>query len=508
MLAAGTHSTIWFQMDEKLIDQFIADKVEEITKDVDTDVDLAYKALEQLWKIMAFNNNGTTSRLLDFFKFCASVEPSASNKAYVSLSPTEIQHEESGSILSESTLLPSTDVSGTVKSTSQFITPSLIPELPANRANITSHVSDGLENTTKSISIDSTKAMSPFMDTLESSQEQSELSPWLENFSPDQCDESSKYIDKLALIFTADIQKDQKFFITLQKYQDSDWTDEFGKVKYLECFDLIDQGKKILESFFAVKDLIDELPGSGFHEGSVIMEKLMDHHQDFHISDSSEDFDSRLESACSWRAEFAELVRQNAETDKADIVKLQGEGHEAKDFLKHWYFRVDEVVNIISTDNLERYLSKDITKQELAQQWLSPENVNRRRKFLEIITDLEYKRLHYDDVLRSIVNLMVDSYGYLRYGRWPIINNSSVHDLELMKKALTVKLIRDHVTEGDIIDLIIIDKFPEVFREGPIKVDDTTVRKPLQDMRQELEVFEMNLREYEKSIKMESQFYL
>ena len=64
-------------MDEKLIDQFIADKVSEITKDVDTDVDLAYEALEQFWKIMALGNNGTTSRMVDFFRFCAGVTPDA-----------------------------------------------------------------------------------------------------------------------------------------------------------------------------------------------------------------------------------------------------------------------------------------------------------------------------------------------------------------------------------------------------------------------------------------------
>ena len=391
----------------------------EITNDVDTDVDLAYEALEQVWTTMAFNNNGTTSRLVDFFRFCASVEQSATNKAYVSLSPTEIQYEESASILSESTLLPSTDVSDTVKSTSQFTTPSLVPKLPANRGSITTYASDGLENTIKSVSIDSTKTMSPFMDTLQSSQERSEFSPWPENFSPDQCDESSKYIDKLALTVTADIQKDQKFFSTAQEYLYFYFSDE--------CFDLIDQGKKIIESFFDVQDLIDELLGSGFQESLIIMEKLMAHHQDFHIQDYREKFDSRLESACSGRAEFAENVRQEAEMNKANIVKLQDEVDEANDFFLDWYHKLSDVVNIdiISTDNLVRYLSENITKQELAEQWLSPENVSRRREFLEGITDLENKRRHYDDVLRSIKGLMIHSYGYLRYGIPAIINDST-----------------------------------------------------------------------------------
>ena len=295
---------------------------------------------------------------------------------------------------------------------------------------------------------------------------------------------------------------------TAQRYQYFCWPDESCIEKYRECFDLIDLGKKIIESFLDVKELIQELLDSGFHEGLVIMEKLMVHHQDFHISESSEDFDSRLEKACSWREEFAEKVRQDAEMKKSSIVKLQDEVDEAEVFLPIWNYKLIDVVYIciISTDNLARYLSENITKQELAEQWLSPENVNRKRKFLEGITDLENKRQHYDAVLNSIKTLMINSYFFLRR-RPDIINDSSVHDLELVKKGLTVKLIRDHVREGDIIWPIIY-RFEKVLREGPIKVYDTTVMKPLQDIREVLQAFEMNLREYQESIKMESQFYL
>ena len=194
---------------------------------------------------------------------------------------------------------------------------------------------------------------------------------------------------------------------------------------------------------------------------------------------------------------------------KAVIVKLQDEVDEAVDFRNIGYFKLIDVMfaDIIYTGNLTRYLSKNITKQELAQQWLSPRNANRKRKFLEGITDLENKRQHYDYVLYYIETFMINSYYFLRYGRLAIINDSSVHDLELVKKGLTVKLISDHVTEGDII-WPIIDEFEEVLREGPIKVYDTNVMKPLQDIREGLEAFEMNLREYQESIKVDSQFYL
>ena len=149
-----------------------------------------------------------------------------------------------------------------------------------------------------------------------------------------------------------------------------------------------------------------------------------------------------------------------------------------------------------------RYLSEDITKQELAEQWPSPEIENRKQKFLEGITDLENKMRRYNEVLDNIY-LLMRGYVYLRHVKPVIINDSSVHDLELMKKGLTVKLIRDHVTEGSI-NWHIIYTFEKVLREGPIKVFETTVMKPLQDVRQELKAFEMNLRDYQDSIKMDS----
>ena len=497
-------------MDEKLIDQFIADKVAEITKDVDTDVDLAYEALEQLWKIMAFENNGTTSRMADFFRLCTdaanSVKTLATSTESNYLIPTQVQQEDSTVILLESTVLPSTDEMSLGKSTSMSFTLPLAPEVLTKSNNI---FTDGLETTIETIGIDSTKEMSTSMDTLDGFLEQSKLFPWLGSISVDQCNESSKYIDNLVLTFTANIRKDQQFFITAQEYRDSDWTDESDIAKYRECFDLIDLGKKIIETFFTVQDLIHKLSGSGFQECLVIMEELMAHHQNLNIPESNEDFDNRLESACSWRAEFAEKVRQEAEMRKANISKIRDEVHEDNNFLFLWGLNLDRVVNIykISTDNLERYLSKDITKQELAQQWLSPENVNRRKNFLRGITDVENRRERYHDVIASIKYLFIFGYRALRYDKPRIINDSSVHDLELVKKGLTVKFISDHVTRGDII-WHIMDKFDIVLHAGPMKFFDTTVMNPLQDIREELEVFELNLREYQDSIKMDTQFYL
>ena len=320
---------------------------------------------------MAFENNGTTSRLVQFFRFCAdaaTVQTSATNKASDSLSPTEIQHVESATILSEFTVLPS-----------MSITPALAPEMPTEREFITTGPINVHENTITSL-------MSTSTPIPEHSQDQSD---WFGSINLDQCKEASKYFNNLINASTAYIRKDQQFFATAQEYADSYWTDESDIEKYRECFDLIDQAKDIIDSFLTVQDLIHKLSGCNFKEGIVILEKLVAYHQHLNISESSEDFDSRLEIACSWRAEFAEIVRQKAEISKANIIKLQYQILEASNFLHLWTINFLEVmyVNIFSTENMVQYISVNITKQELAQQWLSPENLTKRQNFLVGITD-------------------------------------------------------------------------------------------------------------------------
>ena len=62
-----------FQKDLKLIEEFITDKVAEIELKVNTDVDLVLEVLEQLWKLMEFEKNGTSSKVVDFLKFCSGI---------------------------------------------------------------------------------------------------------------------------------------------------------------------------------------------------------------------------------------------------------------------------------------------------------------------------------------------------------------------------------------------------------------------------------------------------
>ena len=63
---------------------------ENITSDRQTTLQemyLVYEALEQLWKIMSFDNYGT-SRLVDFWRFCAVAKTSAGSSVTYSTSVT------------------------------------------------------------------------------------------------------------------------------------------------------------------------------------------------------------------------------------------------------------------------------------------------------------------------------------------------------------------------------------------------------------------------------------
>ena len=183
-------------MEEKLIDQFISDKVADIKEEIHTDVELACETLEQLWKIMAFENNGTTSRLVELFRLCASVEKSAERKISVSTFTTEAQLEETVVTFTESSVQPSAQE---FLSTDVDISPETSTQSGTLSPLHTALQSDALEDIITSV------MMSISMSTLEHYQEQSELSLLLESTSLNQCNESSKYIDDLVLTSTVQI---------------------------------------------------------------------------------------------------------------------------------------------------------------------------------------------------------------------------------------------------------------------------------------------------------------
>ena len=159
------------------------------------------------------------------------------------------------------------------------------------------------------------------------------------------------------------------------------------------------------------------------------------------------------------------------------------------------------------TQNLSQYLVKNITKQELAEQFFSEQNVTDREEFLTNSNDIEDLMEQYKDLVYHIGSLLEYGYGKLSaFDPVIIINASSVQRLELMRKAATIDDLIEAVRRGS--PAYISGKIPQVIQEGPIRVVNTKVDHPLLNMKRQLKTVETNLREYQDSIKMDSQFYL
>ena len=408
----------------------------EINKDVNTDVDLVYDALEQLWKIMAFENNGTTSRLVEFFRFCGGVS----------------------------------------------ISTSLI-----SSATITS---------------------APHSSTTEQDENEDDQHPWMNVTSPDECNEVyqkfKNHINDVILGRYGHIKEEQEFFVMAQQYDDS--VNNLGSTKYPECFTLIEEGKVILDSFDIALGLVSTLIEVDIDGGLAIVEELMDHLERFNIPESIRYFDSRLNQTCAWRKDFSEEVRKEAKMYKAYITQGRFSLLEMETPLVR-YFVIAVFGEWGNTFHVEKYLAKNITKQELAEQFLSVENMEEIEDFSENISEMEDLMNQYRDRIFESVDFLQEGYVSLsRQNPVIIINDSSIQRLHVIQNALTNDWLARFARRGSLVNTIYHTAYQ--LEWGPIRDINVNVTEPIRTRLQQLKTIETNLREYQESIKMDSHFYL
>ena len=178
-------------------------------QDVNTDTDLVYEALEQLLELMAFEDNGTTSVLVDFFMFCAGVTTSA------------------GSFVTYST-----------SSTSPHVVVTSLVDL---------------------------------------SQEKNRF-PWLNVKNLDECHvvnrKFKKYLDDVIIVPYGHIKRDQEFFNVADHYYDG-----HSFERGTECSALLEDGKKSLDYFWTILDLITSVTQGN----SVAVKNLTSHVNTFQL---------------------------------------------------------------------------------------------------------------------------------------------------------------------------------------------------------------------------------
>ena len=432
-------------MDERLIEEFTADK-RALIEDVNVAVDLAYEALEQLWKIISFKNNGTTSALMEFFRFCSGttspVESSVTVIPFASSSSTDPQLEETGTAY----------------------------QLPLNTGSISVEPED-------------------------------DLYPWLNVTRLDQCDDAyrkfKKHFDDVTFVPFAHTQQNDEFFTFAE-----DFAVTIGNpYLYRKCLGLIQEGRNITGIFTEVYILIDDV----VHGPEDLMEHLLFLHEKFNSQKYSKEFDTRLKQTCGWRNDFSDTLREKVQKEKYKIMK----GREAIFDIWRLNWRLDKNLFVFQhsfvTESMSQYLGKNMTKQELAKQFLSAQNLTKRENFFQRIINSEDFLIDYQTQFKKMIDPMLQGYGNLREQRPVIINDSSAQRLELVRKALTVDNLTDLAREGDVIG--IIDQIRSVFSGLLWRVQGNVIR-PLPEIRNILKMVETNLREYQASIKMDSQFYL
>ena len=164
--------------------------------------------------------------------------------------------------------------------------------------------------------------------------------------------------------------------------------------------------------------------------------------------------------------------------------------HEWKDsyYETIWY-------NPFPTENIEQYLDKDITKQELAKQFLSVQNVIEREKYFQAIKDTNSLMQTYQQMMEQAA-LNIQLLHHLR----EVFDDNILQRLELVQKLETVQSLGPE-------DRLFFYELRKIVEDN-IKKLDQIVTDPLFDILFKIKTIETNLREYNDSIEMDSQFYL
>ena len=288
------------------------------------------------------------------------------------------------------------------------------------------------------------------------------------------------------------LKREQEFFHFAELYYN-----KYGLEPYYDCFALIEEGKKSLDYFWTVLDLITNVT-----QGHLVGLKKLTPVKIFQFPKSVNKFDAKLRQVCGWRESFADIIQTVS-------IALEGIG-EARTFLSDAKKTIIDWQDILGnigfdhlfpTENIEQYLTKDITKQELAKQFLSVQNVTEREKYFQGIRDIDSVTQKYVNQIHHIRSSLLSAYRYLAM----VFYSHDVTQLELVRKTITVESMADFTRRGDLSG--ILSEIRKTTDEN-IKQLNQNITDPLLDIRLKLKMIEANLRAYNDSIEMDSQFYL
>ena len=355
--------------------------------------------------------------------------------------------------------------------------------------------------------------------TLDVSQEE-EMNrfPWLDVIDLEECDmaerEFKTYFSDIILAPYGRIKRYQELFYF---YNDSYYrTPDYMMLP--ECIALIERAKRNLNFFWAVLDSINNVTQGN----PVAMRKLTYLISHFHIS--TDKFDTKLQEACFLRESLACEFRQDADKILKYIREARTFLSDAQKTIRDWQgiLRNIGIDKLFPTENIEQYLAKNITKQELAKQFLSIQNMSERERYFQNIQNVDSLMQKY----RSQISRIRSSLKLIINFETEVFGRKRVHQLEVVRKMMTIKILlpcdfpfeNQNITELEWIEVPLIElnsfssylimEHIQLTADEKIKQLNQNITDPLLDIRLKLKEIETNLREYNDSIKMDSQFYL
>ena len=453
-------------------------------------------------------------------------EPSvslSSSEPSVSLVPSEpsvtlSSSEPSRSLVSLSAEASTIDMALNSTTQSSFFTKSQLNHSPSavivnpTESYISDKASIPIEVKSPTLDVDDVVVKS-FVDL--SQEEEMNRFPWLNVRDLNECDAAERqfktYFSDVILAPYGRIKRYQELFY----FYDNDFYYSTPNYMTEECITLIERAKRNLNYFWAVLDSINNVTQGHL----VAMRNLTDLISHFHIS--TDKFDARLEEACQLRESLACEFRNDANEILKYIREARTFLSDAQKTIRDWQgiLRNIGINKLFPTENIKQYLTKNITKQELAKQFLSIQNVTERERYFQSIQNVDSLMQKYGSQISRIRSSLKLIFNFPN----GVFGRKRVHQLEVVRKMMTIKiLLPKDFTELEWIEVPVnelnhnfadflsddIMENIQLTADEKIKQLNLNITDPLLDIRLKLKSIETNLREYNESIKMDSQFYL
>ena len=236
----------------------------------------------------------------------------------------------------------------------------------------------------------------------------------------------------------------------------------------------------------------------------VAMNNLTSRFKIFQFPKVVDDFDARLQGVCWLWREIMDEMRVILYAARSSIGLVRKELSEVNNTISEWRHILENIVyeNRFPTQNIGQYLWKGITKQALAKQFLSIQNVTKRERYFQGVQNMDFLMQKYRKQIALAVPGILWSYRDLT----EFMDDNSMPRLQFVRKVMTVESMVGLDLANDL-ELGLVNYEINKIMEENIKKLEQNITNPMFDMLFKIKAVESNLREYNDSIK-NNQFYL